>query len=134
MRSKRTTALSAAVMTAAFTLTALPTVPAPAAHAATAPACVSPARPYNGEGGGRMNGNFNLKVAPYAHCGNVRRLTTGTRVYFGCAHYNAYGNRWWWVRVAGTSVYGWMNDDNIDWEDIDENGDGDIDWRMCTGA
>lgn len=133
LRVKRATALTAAVMSAAFSLTALP-AQATSSAAQAAPACVSPAHPYNGEGGGLMNGNYNLKVAPYAHCGNVRLLTTGTKVYFGCAHYNDYGNRWWWVRVAGTSVYGWMNDDNIDWLNIDENGDGDIDWRMCNGA
>ncbi|WFE35609.1 hypothetical protein [Micromonospora sp. WMMD975] len=99
-------------------------VVAPAAGASAAVSCVSPPHPYNGEGGGVMTKTANLKVAPYSECGNVRTLYAGDVVYWHCFHRNGYGNLWWWVRVEGTSTYGWMSDDNMReiWTDEDHDG------------
>ncbi|QYC37654.1 hypothetical protein Nocox_00075 [Nonomuraea coxensis DSM 45129] len=106
--------------------------PASAAQAqSAAPSCVSPPHGGNGEGSGTMRGDFNLKTAPYAHCGNVRLLTKSTLVYYQCLYRNAYGNYWWWVRVAGTSTYGWMANDNLRFISTDENGNGVNDAVNC---
>ena len=45
------------------------------ASPAYAVSCTSPSHSVNGEGAGVMNKTANLKVAPYAACGNVASLS-----------------------------------------------------------
>lgn len=98
------------------------TAPAQASSSKVMDDCTRLSFPYNGEGAGRMTGTYNLKVAPYASCGNVARLTTGTVVYYQCFYNNSYGNTWWYVRVQGTQTYGWMSWDNLE-DDFDLGND-----------
>ncbi len=56
-----------------------------------------------------MSGTYNLKKAPYAPCGNVKSLSSGTKLYFHCFVFNAYGNLWVYARQAGTETHGWMS-------------------------
>jgi hypothetical protein len=102
-----------------------------AASPAYAVSCTSPSHSVNGEGSGVMNISANLKVAPYAACGNVASLSKNTVVYYHCWYVNDYGNVWWWVRVAGTSTYGWMSWDNLNDVYLDDNHDGHMDWLSC---
>jgi hypothetical protein len=112
MRPKFKIATLAAAMVA--TLSVVPLSPANAQPASVAADdCTPPPHPYNGDGGGNMKGTYNLKVAPYASCANVRSLAQGTHVYYLCWLVNTRGNVWEYVRVQGTTTYGWMSWDNI---------------------
>ncbi|GGZ49876.1 hypothetical protein GCM10010387_50210 [Streptomyces inusitatus] len=78
----------------------------------------------NGEGGGRLKTDVNLKRGPYTHCANAGTAASGELVYYHCYVLNDYGNVFWYVRVAGTSNYGWTSAANIEDIYIDDNGDG----------
>ncbi|GAA1643820.1 hypothetical protein ACFQY4_27070 [Catellatospora bangladeshensis] len=96
--------------------------PVPAAQAADN--CNEYSSFPNGEGAGTMEVTANLKVGPYSSCGTVRSLAVGTRVFKHCEVMNSYGNIWWYVRVSGTSTYGWMSLQNLTNISGDDNGDG----------
>ena len=113
-------------------LAALTAVPvASAAAGAGLPSCTSPSHSVNGEGSGIMLGTYNLKVAPFSHCGNVMSVPQGTEIYYLCFFYNSYNNWWVYGRVKGTSTYGWMSWDNLRDTGLDDNGDGYYDDRDC---
>ncbi|MCP2329517.1 hypothetical protein HDA40_008024 [Hamadaea flava] len=118
-------ALVVATAVAMFTVS-----PVPAAQAADN--CSGYTQFPNGEGAGTMEVTANLKVGPYASCGNVRSVAAGTRLYFYCEVMNSYGNIWDYVRVAGTSTYGWMSRQNMtNITASDDNGNGVIDTYAC---
>jgi len=85
----------------------------------------------NGEGMWVMTVNANLKVAFYDTCGNVTYLHTNDVLYEQCYAYNGWGHEWIYVRVAGTSTYGWTYVGNASWVFHDENGDGVISELYC---
>jgi hypothetical protein len=112
MRPKIKIATMAGAMVAA--LSVVPLSPASAQPVSVAADdCTPPPHPYNGDGGGNMKGTYNLKVAPYASCANVWSLAQGTQVYYQCLLLNARGNLWAYVRVQGTTTYGWMSLNNL---------------------
>jgi hypothetical protein len=88
----------------------------------------------NGEGTGDMKVAVHLKINAYTDCYNVDGgyIGAGTRVYYQCYVVNNYGNKWWLVRVAGSSTSGWTYDGNISPVWNDENGNGKIDYLHCT--
>ncbi|MCW2876971.1 MAG: hypothetical protein JWQ95_1071 [Sphaerisporangium sp.] len=109
-----TSKISALAAATVATLSIVSTsTPAAQASSAAMDNCASPAHLYNGDGAGRMKGTYNLKLAPYASCGNVTRLSQGTLVYYQCWKRNSYGNLWWYVRVAGSHTHGWMSSANL---------------------
>ncbi|MET9914534.1 hypothetical protein ABZZ74_48940 [Streptomyces sp. NPDC006476] len=55
-------------------------------------------------------------------------MSSGTKVWLQCTEFNDYGNWWWYVRIAGTSTYGWMVDGKLDVVPYDDNGDGYLDF------
>lgn len=123
-----TRVLLAALATAMVMVT--PVVAAPTASAAAAVSCSSPSV-TNGEGYGYFNETANLKVAPYAECGTVTSVSKGTKAWLYCWVENSYGNYWWYVRISGTSTYGWMVEGKLDLTAYDDNGDGWPDIRAC---
>lgn len=64
-------------------------------------------------GSGNSTGTYALKSGPYAACGNVGQTYGGTYLYYHCYVWNDYGNSWSHVRIAGTSVEGWISDANL---------------------
>jgi len=85
----------------------------------------------NGEGGGYTITSINLKKGPYAACDNVASVADGKLVWLQCTTTNIYGNYWWYVRVAGTSTYGWTSYNNIADHWIDDDGDGNYEITAC---
>jgi hypothetical protein len=85
----------------------------------------------NGEGTRNMTVNANLKVAFYASCGNVVYLHKGDVFYEHCWAVNNYDNTWFYGRVKGTSITGWMNYNNLGSVYNDENGDDRISEEIC---
>ncbi|MFJ8085420.1 SH3 domain-containing protein [Streptomyces sp. NPDC096205] len=65
-------------------------------------------------GEGRVTGTYPLNKGPYGACDTVDTLYSGTYLYYHCYVVNEYGNTWTHVRVAGTSVSGWVWDDGLD--------------------
>ncbi|WKK22226.1 hypothetical protein QZH56_26000 [Streptomyces olivoreticuli] len=61
---------------------------------------------------GIMKGTYNLKTGPYQKCGNVRSVSTGTKIWIWCETTNKYNNDWVYARVEGTNDVGWMSFDN----------------------
>jgi hypothetical protein len=88
----------------------------------------------NGDGAATTNKSINLKSGDYSDCPNVGQVASGKRVYLYCSFINDYNNQWWYVRVAGTSTYGWTSADNLVYlpGEGDDNGDGRIDGVWCT--
>jgi hypothetical protein len=65
-----------------------------------------------------------LKAGPYADCSTVTALAEWTDFYLHCEYTNIYGNLWYYVRLKGTSTYGWVYDGDVDAAWIDEDNDG----------
>ncbi|MFK0177442.1 protein kinase [Streptomyces xanthochromogenes] len=62
---------------------------------------------------GYMAGDYHLESGPYQKCPAVSLAKSGTKLWYHCYVTNAYGNRWTYVRVEGSSTAGWMSNDNI---------------------
>ncbi|WP_327065306.1 hypothetical protein OG500_05860 [Kitasatospora sp. NBC_01250] len=60
-----------------------------------------------------LTGTYNLKVGPYASCGNVASVSSGTELWIWCYATNDYDNVWYYGRIAGTNTTGWMSGDNL---------------------
>ncbi|MFE2374681.1 protein kinase [Streptomyces sp. NPDC059398] len=60
-----------------------------------------------------MAGSYHLETGPYQSCPAVALAKSGVKVWFHCYVTNAYGNRWTYVRIAGTNTSGWMSNDNF---------------------
>ncbi|MFI6479231.1 hypothetical protein ACIBH1_14955 [Nonomuraea sp. NPDC050663] len=115
---KRTiTHLSAA---AAVALTGLCVTAAPAS---AAPACSAPEWPPDTTDGfavikgDQWTSKFNLKKAPYSHCGNSVLMWGGDKLELSCYMYNDYGNKWYygWTRYGDNYYKGWMSAANLEW-------------------
>jgi hypothetical protein len=119
-----------------------PPAPAPTAGAPSAPTampsgagtgCTSPSHGYNGEGYGILVDTSSLRPAPYAACGTVASVAQGKKVWLWCSVVNSYNHLWWWVRIDGTSTYGWMWDGNLKVSYVDDNHDGKTRIYSCDG-
>ncbi|MGW2865977.1 serine/threonine-protein kinase [Streptomyces sp. NPDC001205] len=62
---------------------------------------------------GYMAGDYHLQTGPYQACPSVSLAKSGTKLWYHCYVTNAKGNRWTYVRVAGTETAGWMSNDNM---------------------
>lgn len=62
---------------------------------------------------GYLSGDYHLVTGPYQTCSSVSRAKSGTKLWFHCSVENAYGNKWVYARVEGTSTTGWMSADNF---------------------
>jgi hypothetical protein len=67
----------------------------------------------NGPGEGATIEGANMKVGPYATCGNVVYVPAGTYVYYWCYIVNDYGNTWTYARIRGTETKGWISDAHL---------------------
>lgn len=61
----------------------------------------------------RMTGSYHMESGPYESCPSVALASSGALLYLQCDVVNAYGNRWVYVRISGTSTTGWMSNDNL---------------------
>ena len=56
-----------------------------------------------------------LRDGAGASCNQVALVHTNALLYYHCFAVNPYsGNTWTHLRIAGTSVDGWISDDNLD--------------------
>ncbi|MFI1797926.1 serine/threonine-protein kinase [Streptomyces sp. NPDC020379] len=62
---------------------------------------------------GYMTGSYHLETGPYANCPDVSVAKAGANLWYHCYVANAYGHKWTYVRIAGTSTAGWMSNDNL---------------------
>ncbi|MFI2075306.1 serine/threonine-protein kinase [Streptomyces triculaminicus] len=62
---------------------------------------------------GYLSGDYHVVTGPYQTCPSVSRAKSGTKLLYQCSVVNAYGNKWIYVRVDGTSTSGWMSGDNL---------------------
>ncbi|MFI0900268.1 serine/threonine-protein kinase [Streptomyces sp. NPDC020983] len=91
-----------------------PAAPAPARSPAVSRSCGGWShRDPNPGTYGYMAGTFHLDAGPYANCPDVVLVRSGQMVWYHCCVSNAYGHRWWYVRIAGTHTAGWMSADNL---------------------
>lgn len=112
-RTKVSTVLTAGIAAAGLLTGTSATAAADARPTSAAVDCTPPHHTNNSTGWGKLNGTYNLKKAPYASCGNVKNLSSGTKLYFHCYVVNSYGNIWVYARQAGTETHGWMSFDNF---------------------
>ncbi|MET9762189.1 hypothetical protein ABZ016_24550 [Streptomyces sp. NPDC006372] len=108
-RTKISTVLAAGIAAAGLLTGTGGTATADVRPASAAVDCTPPYHENNSTGWGKLKGTYNLKKAPYASCGNVTSLGSGTKLYFHCYVINSYGNVWVYVRKAGTETHGWMS-------------------------
>ncbi|GID46481.1 hypothetical protein Aca07nite_37560 [Actinoplanes capillaceus] len=100
----------AVAMTAAVTAAGVLGVAGPARAAVT---CNPNWTMVNGQGAVTAAVDYNVKNGPYGACGQVGRITKGTTFYLWCMTTNDYGNNWWYGRIAGTDIKGWVHQDTI---------------------
>ncbi|MEV5279574.1 protein kinase [Streptomyces sp. NPDC052811] len=62
---------------------------------------------------GYMAGSYHIETGPYEACPSVTLAKSGTKLWYHCYVTNAYGHRWTYVRVEGSSTAGWMSNDNL---------------------
>jgi hypothetical protein len=56
-----------------------------------------------------------LRDGPGSSCTLIALVHTNALLYYHCLAVNPYsGNTWTHLRIAGTSVDGWISDDNLD--------------------
>ncbi|MFF4416599.1 hypothetical protein ACFYY8_29090 [Streptosporangium sp. NPDC001559] len=116
MTVTRTVTRSGALVAAALLVAAGAAFPAqadpdPAAGAdQLAPTCSGWIHPNYDDATGRVTRAGNMKVGPYATCGNSTYVQTGTNLYYWCYAVNGYGHTWTYARVAGSSRQGWLPD------------------------
>ena len=116
----------AAALLATASLTAVVASPA---HAAVN--CNEPANKPNGEGEGWYVRSGTVKSGPYGACRNVKSMSYGDSFYLHCMWVNSYGNTWWYVRLIGTSTYGWVYDSDVYISGYDDAGDGTWEPKAC---
>jgi hypothetical protein len=64
--------------------------------------------PVNGDGYVTAYQDTPVRVGPYGECSSVGTVKKGTIFYLWCGTTNDYSNNWWYGRIAGTSVQGWV--------------------------
>ncbi|MEU6170374.1 serine/threonine-protein kinase [Streptantibioticus parmotrematis] len=65
--------------------------------------------PNPGTYGYTSGGNYNLFSGPYGDCSHVTQIKTAkTKLWYHCYVDNAYGNKWYYVRIAGSDTAGWI--------------------------
>jgi hypothetical protein len=100
--ARRLAAGAAAVLLSTVALTVVTESPA------LAVSCAGPSHRPNGGGGFNVAETTTLWTGPYSVCGTVGHVNTQQVLWAWCFWINDYGNTWWYVRVGGTSTYGWV--------------------------
>jgi|tagenome__1003787_1003787.scaffolds.fasta_scaffold20916121_2 hypothetical protein len=100
--ARRLAAGAAAVLLSTAALTVVTESPA------LAVSCAGPSHRPNGGGGFNIAETTTLWTGPYSVCNKVGSLNTQQLLWAWCFWLNDYGNTWWYVRVGGTSTYGWV--------------------------
>ncbi|HEU5270692.1 MAG TPA: hypothetical protein VFU36_12265 [Jatrophihabitans sp.] len=54
--------------------------------------------------------NIHMYDGPMSSCGVVATLNPGQKLYYHCYYLNASGNTYTHLRIAGTSIEGWVGD------------------------
>src|SRR3954468_2243409 len=99
---RRLAAAAAAALLSTAALTVVTESPA------LAVSCAGPSHRPNGGGGFTVYDPTTLWTGPYSTCGKVGTVNTQQVLWAWCFWYNDYGNMWYYVRVGGTSTYGWI--------------------------
>jgi hypothetical protein len=81
--------------------------------AQAAVACKPTWEKVNGQGYVVAQVDYNVKDGPYGACGHVGKITKGTKFYLWCMTTNTYRNNWWYGRIAGTEIKGWVHQDTL---------------------
>jgi len=102
MKRRITTALAAAFLVAASG------TQAGAAEATAAALCDPPYYRNVSDGWAITDGTQNMKVAPYASCGNTASVANRTYIYIWCFKENSEGYFWVYGRAANTQKRGWL--------------------------
>ena len=104
MKRRVTSSLAAVVLLLAATVS----VGSTAANATTAALCDPPYYQNVSDGWAVVGGARNMKVAPYATCGNGALLADKTFIYIWCFLENRDGYMWVYGRAANTEKRGWL--------------------------
>lgn len=101
--------LKSLLVTGATIAGALVTMGAPNASAA-ASGCIDLgfAPVNNSSATGYFDSKATLRTHPYADCGSMGTYPAGTNFYVWCYNINQYGNKWYYVRIKGTDIKGWL--------------------------
>jgi eukaryotic-like serine/threonine-protein kinase len=96
-----------------------PAAPSPSDHPSATPTAVSKScagwthqDPSPGTYG-YMTGGYHIEVGPYETCTDIALAESGAKIWYHCYVVNAFGNKWMYVRIAGTNSAGWMSADNL---------------------
>lgn len=105
LRGKLKSLLVASAMIAG----ALVVVGAPSASAATSGCIDLGFSPLNtSTSTGYFDSRATLRTHPYATCGSMGTYPAGTNFDVWCYNINQHGNKWFYVRIAGTEIKGWL--------------------------
>ena len=124
---RRVRMLGALVVALAASLTIVNATSSPA----NAAACWVWNPATNGEGAAYANRDHLLRTWYTSSSCSSAYLSLGQNVYLHCYTYNEYGNKWWYVRIAGTNSYGWTSANNLNLYYHDDNNDGFMNLTVC---
>ncbi|GIF23430.1 hypothetical protein BJ973_004042 [Actinoplanes tereljensis] len=85
----------------------------------------------NGDGSGKFTRTGTLEAGPYGACDDRKTLAKGAKFWIHCSWPNDYGNLWYYVRLEGTSTYGWVWEGDVSVSYTDDNNDGILTIYSC---
>jgi hypothetical protein len=64
-------------------------------------------------GAGRVTNSSPIRTGPYQSCDVVKQVDTSKDLFYHCWVLNREGNKWTHVRIANTTIEGWMYNGNL---------------------
>jgi hypothetical protein len=104
--ARRLTAIAATILLSTTAVAVVAETPALAAG------CSVPSNRPNGGGGFNIVKPATIWTGPYSTCGVIGHADTQQILWAWCFYVNSYNNGWYYVRVGGTSTYGWIYDNS----------------------
>lgn len=75
--------------------------------------CNAPRPTNNSSQVWKASKNLYLQRGPYSDCDDISYVPEGRQLYGWCYWNNSHGNHWWFVRMSGTEIKGWVYIDNL---------------------
>ncbi|OAA23268.1 serine/threonine protein kinase [Frankia sp. EI5c] len=95
-----------------------------------------PARPVtraNSDGAGVLTGVAQLREGPADSCDSVATFVRGRKFWLWCSVVTKSDDVWWWARLDGTETYGWIRENAMRIDYVDDDGDGKVHVYNCDG-
>ncbi|QNE21112.1 SH3 domain-containing protein [Kribbella qitaiheensis] len=83
------------------------------AQSASADCGSHPAWQNRSSGAGKVISSSPIRTGPYQSCDVVKQVDTSKDLFYHCWVQNSEGHKWTHVRIANTTIEGWMYNGNL---------------------